>query len=137
MGVNYDCLYVFIFMAKSKNFIIMLVAFFFVLFLTMITAMLIGLPRFYSLAGNAHYSTGVVVAKEPENHMSVWFQYTVEGQIFRLAGQAKDLERPFDGIQIGETIPISYDSTNYGSAVMVEHLRSTYIQALEELDLLL
>ncbi len=105
-------------MAKSKNFIIVLLAFFFVLFLTMITAMLIGLPRFYSLVHNARYATGVVVSKERENHMSIWFQYPVEGQIFRSAGQAEDLERAFDGIQIGETIPVSYDSTNYGSAVM-------------------
>ena len=50
--------------------------------------------------------------------MSVWFQYGIGDQVFTSAGRAEDIGRTFDSLQIGETVPISYDSTEQSSAVL-------------------
>jgi hypothetical protein len=83
-----------------------------------IGAMALDVPKFYSLVRNAHCTTGTVVAKQPENHMLVQFKYEVNGEIHTSGGRAEDVGRSFDSVQIGDEVPVYYDTSHPASATM-------------------
>ena len=96
--------------------------------MSVIGAWFLDVPKFCSLVLNSVVSQGTVVSKEKENHMSVWFEYKVAGRTFRAAGRAGDIDRTFETIQIGESVPVYYDATNQESATMGDpnkYLRSS------------
>lgn len=106
-------------MLKAGRSSILLSVFFVVsLLLTVVVALSLRVPKYYSLVRNAHPTTGSVISKERENHMSIWFEYRVGNQFFTSGGVAEDIGRTFDSIQIGEVVPIVYDDTDQGFAVM-------------------
>jgi len=82
-----------------------------------ISGWLIGVPRYYSLTRNARLANGTVTSKEPGNHMSVWYEYKVDGRTYRSAGSAEDIGKTFDAIQVGEQISVYYDQSNPASAL--------------------
>ena len=105
-------------MVKSKNLILLIVFATLALLTTVFWAMAIRLPAAYSLVQNGQSAMGTVVSLERENHRSVRFQYQVDGQSFTSLGSAENIGRTFELMQIGETVPITYDATDHGSAVM-------------------
>lgn len=90
-------------------------------------AFLLNVPKYYSLVRHAQPTVGIVKSKERENHMSVWFEYTVDGHLFKSAGRAGDIGRTFDSIQNGEAVTVYYDQSNPASATMGEP--SKYLNA--------
>jgi hypothetical protein len=86
--------------------------------ITVIGAWLLDLPKFYSLTQHGQAAFATVVSKEPENHMSIWFEYRVDGRTYKSAGRAEDIGKSFGEIQIGEDVPVYYDSSNPLSATM-------------------
>lgn len=106
-------------MLKAGRSAILLSVFFIVsLLLTVVVALSLRVPEYYSLVKNAHPTTGSVTSKERENHMSIRFEYRVGKQVFTSVGVAEDIGRTFESIQLGEVVPIVYDDTDRGFAVM-------------------
>ena len=88
----------------------------------------VAVPRYYSLMRHAQPINATVTSKEPENHMSVWFEYQVDGRTYRGAGRAGDIGETFSSIQTGDQVPIVYDSSDPASAIMgdpQEHLKAS------------
>ena len=102
----------------SKNLISILVFVLILLGTTGLTAYLVDLPKFYSLNQNVRSGTGKVISKERANHMSIGFQYQVDDQVFSSIGNAGDIGRTFDSVEVGDSLPISYDTSNPQSAVI-------------------
>ena len=103
---------------KSKKLILLIVFAILAILTTVILAMAIRLPAAYSLVQNGRSATGTVVSLERENHRSVRFQYKIDRQTFTSLGRAENIDRTFESMQIGETVPITYDATDHNSAVM-------------------
>jgi hypothetical protein len=106
-------------MLKATRLISKILPGFFLIVLTgVVGAVLLDVPKFYGLSNRARVINGAVTAKEPENHMSVWFEYNVDGQMFRSAGRAGDIGKSFETIQIGEIVPVYYDPLNPAACTM-------------------
>ena len=86
--------------------------------IALIGIVFLDVPKFYSLTKHAVPAYGTVVSKEPSNHMSVWFEYQVDGHGYRSAGTAGDIGRSLGEIEIGEKVPINYDESDPAFAVM-------------------
>jgi hypothetical protein len=93
---------------------------------TIFGAVLLDVPKFYSLVKNSRSTLGTITAKQPENHMAVQFEYVANGQKFESVGRAEDIGESFNEIQVGREVPISYDSSNPSSATMGEPNRYLY-----------
>lgn len=101
-----------------------------ILLITATAALFLDVPKFYSLVRYGRLADGVVISKQRENHMSIFFEYRVDDHFFQSVGRAEDIGKSFDAIQIGEAVPIYYDSTDPASATMGDpnkYLKSSII----------
>jgi hypothetical protein len=85
-----------------------------------IGAMLLDVPKYYSLVNNARLTTGTVISKEPENHMAIQYEYEANGQRYTSKGRAEDIGKSFETIEIKESVPVYYDMSNPSSASLGE-----------------
>ena len=93
---------------------------------TMLAAILLDFPKFYSLANHARSATAKVTSKERANHMSIRFQYEVDDQIFSSVGRGEDIGKTFETVEVGDMVPIVYDTSNPQSSVMGEPEKYLY-----------
>jgi hypothetical protein len=89
-----------------------------VLLTTIVGGLALNVPRDYSLVTNARTTIGIVVSKDSKQHRTVYFDYQVNGQTFRSGGSAEDAGTSFEAMEIGQTVPVTYDATNYSSALI-------------------
>ncbi len=60
---------------------------------------------------------GRVMAKEPQNHQSIRYSYTVERQNYNQIGMAGRGNASFEGIKVGDPFIVYYDPDNPSSSV--------------------
>src|ERR1044072_589904 len=96
----------------TRSTLMILPGLFLAIILGVIGAALLDVPKFLRLTRHAQIVDGTVILKERENHMSVWCEYKVDGQMFKSAGRAGDVGKTFEAIQIGEIVPVYYDPMN-------------------------
>jgi hypothetical protein len=94
--------------------------------LTIVGAVILDVPKFYSLVKNSRSTLGTIISMQPENHMAIQFEYVANGQKFVSVGRAEDIGKSFNEIQVGREVPVSYDSSNPSSATMGEPDRYLY-----------
>ncbi len=61
---------------------------------------------------------GTVTSKEPENHATVIYEYSVSGTNYSGRGRASDGNPKFEDIAIGERVIVFYDPDNPNESVM-------------------
>jgi hypothetical protein len=54
-------------------------------------------------------TTGTIIQKFPDNHLGIHFTYKVDGRVYEGNGYAGQINRPFDQIQLGDTVTVFYD----------------------------
>ena len=93
----------------------------------------IEVPRYYSLSRGAVETTGIVVAKEPENHQFVQYSYQVDERPHSGIGTLGKTNPPFDRLKPGDTLIVYYDRDNTSSSLLRdprEYFRSLIFGAL-------
>lgn len=72
----------------------------------------------YQLVRNGTKSTGLVFDKDRENHQRIRYRFTLDGKTYHSSGFSADTGKSFDEIQIGQSVPITYETGNpYNSTI--------------------
>jgi uncharacterized protein DUF3592 len=74
--------------------------------------------KYCKLTTQGVQTSGLVIAKEPENHFFIRYSYTVNGQTFEGLGSAGRGNPKFEDIKTGDLLRVYYDPSDPGSSLL-------------------